>query len=441
MTTMTHRKPRRPSIGRSATSLLALSVALCAAAPPTLAQDVVNLRLTTLAGNSATGAAAVIDEWNRRNPNIQVTVEAQTDELNWQATAPSTMFAADDGPDLSWWWCSRSFQYKDMIDAGMLAPLDELWDENYPDGTVRYYTEADGHKYAVHVTRVWTPYVYYNKDMFAELGLEPPTEWDDLYEIADTVRAAGHQPMVTLYDYGMVNHLPDGVLMRVLEEDEYYALLNNWAPDSTEEQRAYKWTDANGVRLFEVLAELVERGFASDGFAGLTDDSIARSLFTSGRAAMYQTGSWGGSGQLEQDNFEVGYFYYPPINEEAYGQVGSWLANCFVAFDRGNLDAAKEVLGFIASREGTLLYSEANTAAPGRSDISSEELAEYLPPKIVDMVAEADAAGAPPLFESAVPPDLLNLFKRVVGDVLNGIATPEEAAQEMQNAWEEARNG
>ncbi|WDR01954.1 extracellular solute-binding protein [Devosia algicola] len=247
--------------------------------------------------------------------------------------------------------------------------------------------------------------------------------------------------MVTLYDYGMVNHLPDGILMRALGQDEYYALLNNWAPESTDEQRSYKWTDANGVRVFQVLEEIVDRGLASDGFAGLTDDTIARSLFTSGRAAMYQTGSWGGSGQLEQDNFEVGYFYYPPINEESYGQVGSWLANCFVAFDRGNLEETKQVLAFIGSREGTKIYSEANTAPPGRSDIPTDELAEFLPAQIVQMVKDADSAGAPPLFESAVPPDLLNLFKRVVGEVLNDLATPEEAAQQMQDAWEEARQG
>ncbi|WDR01955.1 extracellular solute-binding protein [Devosia algicola] len=166
-------------LGRSAVSFIAVAAMMGGGFSPALSQDVVNLRLTTLAGGSADGTNAVIDAWNAANPGIQVTVEAQTDELNWQATAPSTMFASDDGPDMSWWWCSSAFQYKNMIEAGMLAPLDELWDENYPEGTARYYTENDGHKYAIHVTRVWTPYVFYNKDMFAKLGLSEPKTWDE----------------------------------------------------------------------------------------------------------------------------------------------------------------------------------------------------------------------------------------------------------------------
>jgi len=65
------------------------------------AQDSVTLRMTGLAGPVAEGLQAAISVWNENNPDIQVELEIQADEVNWQATAPTTMFADAMGPDLS----------------------------------------------------------------------------------------------------------------------------------------------------------------------------------------------------------------------------------------------------------------------------------------------------------------------------------------------------
>ena len=406
-----------------------------------LAADPIHLRMTVLGGVGAgDGTAGAIKAWNDANPDIQVDLELQSDELNWQATAPTTMFAASDGPDLTWWWCSPSFQYKEMIAANLLAPLDDIYaNGGYPDGTVQYFTEPDGHKYGVNTDVVWTPYVYYNKTIFADLGLTPPTTWEELYAIAAKVRGAGFQPMVTLYDYGMVNHLVDGLMMRSWTQEEYNALLRNWSPTSTEAERAHKWTDPDSIRIFQTLKDIVDKGFAADGFAGIIDDEVAKSLFTSGKAAMYQTGSWGGAGMLKQDQFDVGYFYYPPIQDVAYGPVGSWVPNCYIAFNRDKVDAAKKVITFLASKDGALAYAKASGLTIGRTDVTAEDVS-FLSPMVSQMAADVGKMGAPALYESSVPPDILNTLKRTAGEVLTGVSTPEQAGQAMQDAYEEARN-
>lgn len=398
--------------------------------------------MTVLGGVGAgAGTEGAIKAWNDANPDIQVDIELQSDELNWQATAPTTMFAADDGPDLSWWWCSPSFQYKEMIAAGMLAPLDDIYPDAYPDGTVAYFTEPDGHKYGVNTDVVWTPYIYYNKDMFAELGLEEPETWDELFEIAATVREAGYQPLVTLYDYGMVNHLPDGLMMRTWSEEQYNAMLRNWSPDSTEAERAFKWTDPDSIRLFQYLKDIADKGLAADGFAGIIDNEVAKSLFTSGKAAMYQSGSWDGAGGLEQEQFDVGYFYYPPIRDDAYGPVGSWVPNCYIAFaNRPNVEAAKKVIAFLSSTEGAVAYASASGMTIGRSDVPVETLNEFLTPMVAQFAADVGQMGAPALYESSVPSSMLNIFKRTAGEVLTGVISPEVAGEQMQAAYEEARS-
>ncbi len=424
-------------------TVLRLSLAAIVAAGVLSTADAqeTRLRMTVLGGVGAgDGTVGAINAWNAANPDIQVDLELQSDELNWQATAPTTMFAASDGPDLSWWWCSPSFQYKEMIAANMLAPLDDIYPDAYPAGTVAYFTEPDGHKYGVNTDVVWTPYIYYNKKIFADLGLEPPRTWDELYNVAAKVREAGYQPLVTLYDYGMVNHLPDGLMMRTWSEEQYNAMLRNWSPDSTEAERAFKWTDPDSVRLFQYLKDIADKGLAADGFAGIIDNEVAKSMFTSGKAAMYQSGSWDGAGGLEQDQFEVGYFYYPPIRDEAYGPVGSWVPNCYIAFNRGNLEAAKKVIAFLASSEGAEAYARASGLTVGRSDIPIETLNEFLKPMVAQFAADVGKMGAPALFESAVPSDILNTFKRTAGEVLTGVITPEAAGEQMQAAYEEARN-
>lgn len=429
-------------------SLLALLVVAVFSFPAFAQDEPITLRMTALAGPAGQGVQALADAWNAEHPEIQVEVELQADEVNWQATAPSTMFAAEDGPDLSWWWCSPSFQYKDMIAAGILAPLDDLysdeeWASGYPEGTLQYMLEPDGHRYGANIDVVWTPYVYYNQDIFDELGLEPPTTWEELYTIADTVREAGYQPIVTMYDYGLVNHLIDGLMLRSWSEEQYQAMLQNWSPDASEEMRQYSWNDPESIRIFQTLKEMVDNGVFADGFAGLTDYDTAKSLFTSGNAAMYQMGSWEGAatGIEAAVDFPFGYFYYPQMDQEPYGPVGSWIPNCFIVFNRENQEAAKEVVAWFASREGIETYAQTSGLTPGRIDVSPEVIDEIASDMGAQMMEDVATMGAPALFEASVPPDVLSALKQASDLVLTGAITPEEAAQMMQDAYDEAREG
>lgn len=421
---------------------------LLALGSASIAQDQpLTLRMTGLTGPAGLGLEAAIEVWNENNPNIQVEIELQSDEMNWQATAPSTMFLADDGPDLSWWWCSPTTQYKDMIAAGLLAPLDDLyeagnWEAAYPKGTLDYFLEPDGHRYGVNIDVVWTPYVYYNKEIFAELGVEPPTTWDELYDIGAKASEAGYIPLPMVYEMSMRSHLPDALMLRSWTEDEYNAFLVNAWPSAPDWSVEHKWTDPNGVRIFQTIKDMADNGLFGEGFAGLTDYSEAKALFTSGRAAMHQNGSWeGGSAGIPAGvEFEWGYFYYPFFEDsEQFGPVGSWVPNCFIVFDRANVDAAKQVVAYLASADGIATFSQESGLPPGRIDISEEALAGILNPPTQQMLADVAVMGAPALYESAVPPQLLSTLKQATDLMLTGSISAEEAAAMMEDETAEAR--
>ncbi|HLA41895.1 MAG TPA: hypothetical protein VJZ27_00575, partial [Aggregatilineales bacterium] len=109
--------------------LVVMAVLLLAAASSAFAQDTIELTVTAVGvGPTATALEAVAAKWNEDHPDIQVRVEAQPDDTTWQAAAPSTMFADENGPDASWWWCTRAQSWRDMSATGMLAPLDDLYE-------------------------------------------------------------------------------------------------------------------------------------------------------------------------------------------------------------------------------------------------------------------------------------------------------------------------
>ena len=64
-----------------------------------VAQEPIELTATVVGvGPTPLALQAVADAWNAANPDIQVRVEPRPDDVAWQASAPSTEFAATTDP-------------------------------------------------------------------------------------------------------------------------------------------------------------------------------------------------------------------------------------------------------------------------------------------------------------------------------------------------------
>ena len=420
-----------------------LILGACAASAP----KKITLSMTALSGEVNEGLKANLAEYAKIQPNVEVNLEIQADATAWQKSAPTTTFSGSEKPDLSWWWCSRSTSYKDMIAGDLLEPLDDLyeregWLDAYPKGTIDYYLEPDGHRYGANIDVVWTPFIYYNKAIFQEVGVDVPTTWDEFYAISEKIRAAGYEPLAMVYEMSVRSHLPDALMMRSWTQEEYNAFMINWSKDAPAETLQYKWTDPNGVRIFQTIKDMADRQVLAQGFAGLTDYAQAKALFTTGKAAMYQDGSWaGGSAALPKEaTFEWGYFYYPPIQEKAYGPVGSWLPNCFIVLKGGpNVEAAKDLVAFLLKPESQVRWAQASGLVPGRIDLPSDQVEKALNETSAAHINDVKKLGAPALYEMVATPKLLDTLKRAIDLMLTGGISPQEAAAMMQEETEKAR--
>ncbi len=125
---------------------------------------------------------------------------------------------------------SMAFELKAFVDGGRLHPLTEVWseingDEIFPDGVQRV-VKIDGVPYGVPYDLSLINNVFYNVEIFEELGLEAPTDWESFLATCSALSDAGYQPLGnaggpfwSLYNF----YAP---LVSVLGVDGYYQLAS-----------------------------------------------------------------------------------------------------------------------------------------------------------------------------------------------------------------------
>ncbi|MFK0403114.1 ABC transporter substrate-binding protein [Microbacterium sp. NPDC090225] len=98
----------------------------------------------------------------------------------------STELGAGGGPDVM---VLQDSQFASLVDAGVLEPLDDIADELGDD--LNNTNEAgvfDGGQYGFNWERPTYSTVIYNKDIFAQLGLEVPTTFEEFLTTAQTIK-------------------------------------------------------------------------------------------------------------------------------------------------------------------------------------------------------------------------------------------------------------
>ncbi len=404
--------------------------------------ETIELRVGAIAGIVTEGLQALADRYMEENSNISVTIDVLADEQYQQAFL---LFSSDDTPDVSWYQCVPANRFNDMVTSQILVPLDDLyeqegWFDAYPEGIVDFQRQPDGHYYSATSSVVWTPYTYYNKEIFEEVSVTPPETWDDLYEMSSELRDAGYQPLTVDYNMGIQSHFSDGMQLRSWSRDQYNCMPIKWRADVPASCDQYTWTDPDSIRIFEYIKAMVDHGVFVDGVTGLTEYQTGRSLFTTGKAAMWQTGSWdGGSAGLSRDvEFEIGYFYYPEIRPERTGKVGAWVPDGLIVPKSGqNIEASLEFLAWTYRLPQASLYAQTAGIPHGRADIPSEVYSEILSEMQLQFLEDNKEYGTPALYEASSNQPYQQATVKSVDQMMAGGLTPEEAGAWLQEKTEE----
>lgn len=231
----------------------------------------------------------IIDEYMAENPNVTIEVEALDEE------AYKTKFKAysmEGMPDVVSIWGQPAF-LDEVLDAGVLAPLDknDYIDYGFIPGSLGGFMK-DGELYGLPRNTDVAGF-YYNQKIFEDNGWKVPTTYDELLELAGTIKDAGIVPLAM--DGG------DGWPLAVYLSDILFQLTgSDYAGVVSNAIATGDFSDANIIQATQILKESADAGLFQNGYDS-QDYGTAMNLFTNGQAAMFYMGSWETSMALNED--------------------------------------------------------------------------------------------------------------------------------------------
>lgn len=231
----------------------------------------------------------IIDEYMAANQNVKIEVEALDEE------AYKTKFKAysmEGLPDIVSIWGQPAF-LDEVLEAGVLAELNEsdYADYGFVSGSLEGF-KKDGKLYGLPRNTDVAGF-YYNQKMFEEHGWEVPKTYDELLELAGTIREAGITPLAM--DGG------DGWPMAVYLSDLLYKVAgSDYSNVVSKAISSGDFSDAAIVKATELLKQTADAGLFQNGYDS-QDYATAQNIFINGQAAMYYMGSWDASMALNED--------------------------------------------------------------------------------------------------------------------------------------------
>ena len=314
-----------------------------------------------------------------------------------------------------------------MFEAGHLADLSDMAAlENFGPVAKSGWSTDDGSAiYCIPMASVIHGFIY-NKDAFAEVGVEPPATVDEFYAVLEKIKGDG-------------NYVP----LSMGTADEWEAATMGYANIGTkywngEEGRAAliagtaKLTDPEWLAGYEELARWGQ--YMGDGFEAQSYPD-SQNVFTLARAAIYPAGSWEISGFNAQAEFEMGAFA-PPATAAGGECYISDHVDIAIGMNPAtkNADAVKTFLEWAGSAEFASLYSN---ALPGFFSLSNHNvtLDDPLAQQMVDWRKSCNSSIRPyaQILGRGVP-NLHTEYWVTAANVIRGTMTPTEAGQHMQDA-------
>lgn len=258
-----------------------------------------------------------------------------------------------------------------MIDTGKLIPAHDLMAADGYDSSVfvpavaDYY--GDGTGMVAMAFNSSTPILFYNKDMFAAAGVEPPadgTSWSfsEMLAACDAIQASGEtQYCIAL---GQVGWYFEQILAN--SGGLYFNNDNGRTGRATE----VMFNQGVGVEVFDFLTGLIADGYSPNLGNTWTDTDT---VFLAGEAAMMFDSTAGTRGLQDGAEFEVGTMYIPYAdsagdrNGVVIGGAALWLID---SGDEATNAAAWEFMKFMAAEDQQVTWHTGTGYFPVRTDIS-----------------------------------------------------------------------
>lgn len=332
--------------------------------------------------------------------------------------------ASGDLPDVFCTW-SDSFA-RNLVASGNVRPLDDImaadkaWSSRVFTSQLKGFT-FDGKTYAMPMM-VDAKVFIYNKSVFEKYNLTPPTTYDELIKILDTLKANGYEhPLIEgIMDAWAVSHYLGPIFYNCVPEE---TSLKDYDPATGE------FTDSGYIQGYEVFKKLMSYG---GDLATSIKHEEARNMFCSGEVPILfcETAEY----KLIKNNNapEFGTFGFPSITE-GKGKPGvlegapeGW------ALSKNASPEAIEFFKWILNDENMIKWTkDTGEASPYNGTVNSSNASQET---IGAVELIKNTKQMIPWFDNAVDLSVGDLFMRGGQAIVTGSSTPEEVMKQVQDA-------
>jgi len=286
---------------------------------------------------------AALDElvagFEQEYPNVQVNVES-TSMDNYQDVVKLRL-STGDAPDIMF---GGPKNYSDLVAAGAIMDLSgEDFVNRIAEGS-KAPVSIDGKIYGVPLDEM-ANVVFYNKDIFAELGLEIPKTYDEFIETCKVLKEAGYAATCAGYQ----DTISIGANFYTIFFGAPYLECENYANELMSGEKSC--ADLPSMkRALEQWREIIQ--YQNDDCKTITTDR-AEQIFASGESGMIIIGTWGlGAIMNYNPDGNFGGFVYPSEDKEEDNAIplntdDTWM----IMQDTDNLPAAKAFFEYMTRTE------------------------------------------------------------------------------------------
>ena len=364
---------------------------------------------------------SVADQYEAAHAGWTVELNFMDDD-QYQTVGLPNLLNGRQAPDIYFEWVGDRLETRvaDGFAADLTSyvdgPLAGIWDPG-----VFTSTTVDGKVSMVpHIADV-TDVLWYNTQLFADAGLEPPATIDDLVAACQTFTDED----VATISLGNKDLWPAGnffstIAARSVGEDVYDSALSGET----------SFDDPAWVGAFEEIQKIADAGCVNDGANAINDNEGAQ-LFFQGKAAIHPIGSWIVSWAIDEaPDLDFDFVNVPAVTGGAgdQGSVMGVITGFVVNAHSAHVDEAVDFLAMLNAQENVDGFIKAD-AVPLALAAADNPAIDERTARVNALLANAETVLSPP--DTGYDIETATALYQAIAAVLGGQATPEEAASNL----------
>lgn len=314
-------------------------------------------KLTILSWIDQKSFAPVLEKFQEKYPDMEIDFQNVPNEGSQYQQKLNLLAISDELPDVYWIKgpitnFAKNGYMKDITEMDIVRALPETYTLDY---------SYDGKVYA-YAPDTWVGGMFYNKDIYAEYGFEPPKDWAEFLEQAEVFMADGIKPMAM---FG--TEFADMIFWIHNTED----IAKDPTLDDKINTGEMKFSEVYGNAMETWYNDCVQSGIVNQDMIGITDDQRFEE-FATGKAAATLSGAWAIDDMLKYNpelNLGIVPFVGTEGNTYAMGAVNVGIA---INSNAKHSENAELFLEFMGSEEGLEIYQNVTGNFLGVEDVDYE---------------------------------------------------------------------